>query len=173
MAGEIISIEVEGLDDLRRQLILLPQEIADKELRATSFAGAKAVRDIAKGLLVHVHGAVDTGSLRDAIRVGFDKGNSSAVQKQFNVFVKHKMKKYVNNRRNRRDARVGRKYRDYGDLFYWRFIEFGTSRQRARPFLRPALDENKDLVTDVMRARLEKGIDRQIRKLNMLKYEKG
>lgn len=170
--GEIISIHVEGLDELRRELLLLPQEIAEKELRATSFAGAKIVRDFAKLYLI-ANGSVDTRSLHDAIRVGFDKLNSSKVQKAFNVFVKHRTKRYANTKKNRRQSRVGVKYRDFGDLYYWRFVEFGTARAAAKPFLRPAFDNHKSWILDAMRTRLEKGIDRQVRKLNMLKFEKG
>lgn len=33
-----------------------------------------------------------------------------------------------------------------GDTFYWRFVEFGTARQRAIPFMRPALARNADAV---------------------------
>ncbi|AVI33605.1 HK97 gp10 family phage protein [Acinetobacter baumannii] len=35
-----------------------------------------------------------------------------------------------------------------GDTRHWRWIEFGTSEQAARPFMRPALSENTDKVTD-------------------------
>lgn len=28
-----------------------------------------------------------------------------------------------------------------GDTFYWRFLEFGTSKMRARPFFRPAIGD--------------------------------
>lgn len=47
------------------------------------------------------------------------------------------------------------------DGYYGRFLEFGTSRQAARPFLRPAFDEKKDevvrVVGDYLRGRLGVG----------------
>lgn len=43
-----------------------------------------------------------------------------------------------------------------GDTFYWRFVEFGTSRSRARPFLRPALDQNQaDVLQTVIEAMIQ------------------
>lgn len=41
----------------------------------------------------------------------------------------------------------GRKNRG-GDTFYWRFVEFGTARSKATPFMRPALQSNKQNVLD-------------------------
>lgn len=29
-----------------------------------------------------------------------------------------------------------------GDTYYWRFLEFGTSKMRARPFFRPAVEDS-------------------------------
>lgn len=29
------------------------------------------------------------------------------------------------------------------DPFYWRFVEFGTSKMPAKPFLRPAFEQSK------------------------------
>lgn len=51
-----------------------------------------------------------------------------------------------------------------GDTFYWRFIEFGTERTRAKPFLRPALAENVDKATDTFVREYEKSIDRAIKR---------
>lgn len=51
-----------------------------------------------------------------------------------------------------------------GDTFYWRFIEFGTKNIKARPFMRPALEENLSQVTDKFAEEVNKGIDRVIRK---------
>lgn len=37
-----------------------------------------------------------------------------------------------------------------GATFYWRFIEFGTSKVKARPFLRPAASESVGKVMHVL-----------------------
>ncbi|RSQ31222.1 hypothetical protein EA709_01695 [Acinetobacter baumannii] len=55
---------------------------------------------------------------------------------------------YTNNAQNRRSGRVGKTYQADGRVFYWRFLELGTSKQPATPFLRPALYENIEQVTD-------------------------
>jgi HK97 gp10 family phage protein len=38
--------------------------------------------------------------------------------------------------------------------FYWRFNEFGTTRQAARPFMIPALERGKDEVANLVTAAL-------------------
>lgn len=55
---------------------------------------------------------------------------------------------YTNNAQNRRAGRVGKTYQSDGRVFYWRFLELGTSKQPATPFLRPALYENIEQVTE-------------------------
>jgi len=44
------------------------------------------------------------------------------------------------------------------DLFYWRFVEFGTSRTTARPFLRPALADNVERVTAAVAVELNRAV---------------
>ena len=41
---------------------------------------------------------------------------------------------YTNNAQNRRAGRVGQTYQADGRVFYWRFLELGTSKQPATPF---------------------------------------
>ncbi|HCG3439815.1 TPA: HK97 gp10 family phage protein [Acinetobacter baumannii] len=55
---------------------------------------------------------------------------------------------YTNNAQNRRSGRVGKTYQTDGRVFYWRFLELGTSKQPATPFLRPAFYENIEQITD-------------------------
>lgn len=47
------------------------------------------------------------------------------------------------------------------DAFYGRFVEMGTSKKTAQPFLRPALDENENKLVkafqDAARKELDKG----------------
>jgi HK97 gp10 family phage protein len=49
-------------------------------------------------------------------------------------------------------------------LFYARFYELGTSRQPARPFLRPAADESHAEIFRTIQESLSRGIDREIAK---------
>jgi HK97 gp10 family phage protein len=49
--------------------------------------------------------------------------------------------------------------------FYWRFLEFGTRYQRARPFLRPAFEQMKKQAVEAAVARLGKRLTSEIRKM--------
>jgi HK97 gp10 family phage protein len=46
----------------------------------------------------------------------------------------------------------------------WHFIELGTAKMAAKPFLRPALDSNAEAVVAALRAELAAGIQRAIRR---------
>ncbi|MBA7579671.1 hypothetical protein ES695_05175 [Candidatus Atribacteria bacterium 1244-E10-H5-B2] len=46
------------------------------------------------------------------------------------------------------------------DVWYGKFPELGTSRMSARPYLRPALDENKDEINEAIRKELSKVIEK-------------
>lgn len=47
---------------------------------------------------------------------------------------------------------------------HWRLLEFGTSKMRARPFLRPALEQNTGAATDEFVNQYGKAIDRAIKR---------
>lgn len=51
-----------------------------------------------------------------------------------------------------------------GDTRYWAFVEFGTERARAQPFMRTALAQNIDLATNTFITEYEKAIDRAIKR---------
>ena len=71
---------------------------------------------------------VDTGKLKESIQARVTKKNASGVT----VIVA-----------------AGT------DEYYWLFIEFGTSKMPAQPFLRPALDENRAAVKREFGAQLK------------------
>lgn len=50
-----------------------------------------------------------------------------------------------------------------GDTYYWRFHEFGTRHMPARPFLRPAIDENKEAAVDKFAEVMKKQIDKEVK----------
>lgn len=51
-----------------------------------------------------------------------------------------------------------------GDTFHWRFVEFGTEKAQAQPFMRPALSEKAQNATDRFVGEYDKVIDRAIKK---------
>lgn len=51
-----------------------------------------------------------------------------------------------------------------GDTFHWRFIELGTSRAAAQPFLRPALKQNITPVIDTFASEYDKALGRAIKR---------
>lgn len=135
---------IDGLDELRRKLLELPKELQRGPLRSAVSAGAKVIQDRAKELA-----AEDTGTLKRAIYRTRSRSASSAVQETHIVGV-----------------RYGRKFRRRGlDAFYFPWIEFGTSKMAARPFLRPAFDTMKERAVEVLKQKLAAAIERTVAKL--------
>lgn len=87
------------------------------------------------------------------------------------VGVRGGARSYAATRENVRSGRVGQQYATAGssgnpggDTWYWRLIETGRSGVPARPFLRPALNNNMEVVrssfVDDFSAQLDKEIIR-------------
>ena len=51
------------------------------------------------------------------------------------------------------------------DAWYWRFVEFGTRKMRARPFLRPALEAKRREAVQAMKDRLSERIELEAKDL--------
>lgn len=51
-----------------------------------------------------------------------------------------------------------------GDTYYWRFLEFGTAKARAQPFMRPAVAQVGSSPVDVFVAEYNKALDRLLRR---------
>ena len=54
------------------------------------------------------------------------------------------------------------------DPFYWKFVEFGTSKMAARPFLRPAFESRKEQGVKEVILRLRPLVQAEINKLGRL-----
>ena len=130
MAGEVVRIE--GLDELKRKLAEVPKAMRKRVLRNALAAGAREVRDVAKrNAPVMTLGTSlkapyrKPGTVKQAIRVRTSKADRRAGD--VGVFV------------NVRPAKAGQRgARNPNDPFYWRFLEFGTRKMPARPFLQRA-----------------------------------
>ena len=156
-------IKIHGLNEIRRAMLELPHRLDNKLLNKGLLAGAQVVRDEAR-LRAPVLKSDDprrrAGVLRRAIRalrVRPTQYAASAIvrvrnltRRQITRFKKEKGKGGAANP---------------SDPFYWRFVEFGTSKMASRPFLRPAFESRKEVAVRTAIATLRPLVEAEIAKL--------
>lgn len=131
--AEALDMKVEGLKELADKLRGMGPDLSRNALRAAVRAGASTVRAEAINMAPQ-----DTGRLRRAIYLKHIREKSGAHQQTFYVSV-----------------RAGKRYRKRElDAYYWRFVEFGTAKMAARPFMRPAFEVRKGDALEAIKARL-------------------
>lgn len=131
-------------------------------LRQALGVGARAVRDEARRLVAVSDG--DGPHLREQIIAQRVRRPEVPLVVHYRVLVKFKARKYSNNRSNRSRGRVGQRYAHHGSFFYWRFLEEGTSQMAAKPFLRPAMDNNQSKIDALVMTRLARAVDKALKK---------
>lgn len=169
MAGnEWGSVEIKGLKELSEALKKLPENVARNTLRGATAAGAAVIRKEAKirapfyipRNVMWGAGSGDTslkhpppGTLKKSVYQKQIRELSSLVKQTFYVGV-----------------RTGKGLKDKTgrtlDAYYWKFVEFGTSKMSARPFLRPAFEARKMEAIEAIKAYLAARIPREAEKLN-------
>ena len=157
----MLELTTQNLDQIIREMRELTPRL---QKRALGQAGRKAmaiVQRAARENLDKQTGPDSTGALRKAIVVRQNARQGRRLGgAMIQVGIRGGAKSYVNSAQNRRSKRVGQTYEQGGNQFYFRFLEFGTRKMRARPFLQPALKDNIQPVTSTMAAELQKAIAR-------------
>ena len=154
------TVRIEGLAELNRALRELPQRIANRGLRTAVYAGAKVIRDEARHRAPKAAQSLGikqppVGTLKRSVIMKHIRELSGGGRQTFYVLV-----------------RQGKKYRNQGkrgnlsqDAWYWRFVEFGTRKMAARPFLRPALESRRREAVEAIKGRLAQRIEIEVKAL--------
>ena len=141
MSKEMLNMKLNGAKEVARVLNQLPDELSAKVLNSALRSGTNIIKKeiIAKAPVSDEQSEKNKkyGHLKDNIRV-------SAVKK-----TKDRIELALHNRK----------------AFWALFIEFGTSKTPARPFMRPALDANADKAIRKIVETLSKGLDKTAEKL--------
>ncbi|MEO6147018.1 MAG: HK97-gp10 family putative phage morphogenesis protein [Sulfuriferula sp.] len=150
------TVHVTGLRELQAALKELPDRIAKNALRASVYAGAVVIKDEAKQRAPNYTGPVSQGhpppgTLKRSIIMKQIPEKSGQYFQTFYVLVRHG-KKY---------QKQGKKGNLSQDAFYWRFIEFGTAKMAAQPFMRPAFEARKQAALDAIQKKLLQRIDEE------------
>jgi HK97 gp10 family phage protein len=159
-SGLKTSVRIEGLDRLRRIFRELPEALQEKELGNAVSKGAAVIGREAQRLAPELKTddpRRTKGLLRRMIR--WTRGVRRSSEAAAFVSVRRPGKKAV------AKAKRGGSTGSHIDPWYWKLIEFGTSRMKAIPFLRPAYESKKMEAVETIKNELAIGIDKQAKRL--------
>lgn len=152
----------------------LPRRMDRKILNAGLLAGAALVRDEARvraPVLRSQDPRWTPGAMRRAIQAVQIKASRAQYAGEVVVNVR-KLTQAQISAFKKKQARRGRRISSRlnpRDSFYWRFVEFGTAKDRAQPFLRPAFETKKQQAVEaavkVFAERIQAEIEKQNRRL--------
>lgn len=143
------SFKIEGLDQVLRRMKALPQEIQRKAATAALRKGASIVVKAARANYTHDDPETNSNIPKAITSRADTKGGKREGGAMVKVGVKG-------------GARPLKGTEDEG---HWRFDELGREGFPARPFLRPALENNVQQVTDAIVSSLDPAIDKIVAKL--------
>jgi HK97 gp10 family phage protein len=149
MAAPKNNFSIAGIPEVQKAFRELPNTLAKKVIRQALRAGMKVIKNEAVKLAPKksrkskkTKNLKRTGALRKAIKV-------RAVVRKRNVIGI--------------DLKVGDG--DFlGKTFYAAFVEFGTSRMPAHPFMRPAFESKKSEASAIIKQLILEGIEREAKK---------
>lgn len=125
MSSNKMSVELEGLEDLLEELENFPAKVEKKYLRKALFDSAKPMEDKMKALA-----PVYSPSEGEANSEHLKKYPPGTLRNSVKLITRNAKKGYVR-------VSLGVK------PFYAKFIEYGTSKYPASPFMRPSYDTEK------------------------------
>ena len=143
--GGGVAVSVDNADRLMQRLTMFPATVQKKIARSAARKAAKPLLAKAKQFA-----PVDTGTLRDSIKI---RGLKRLKKNRGKVGV---------------SVAVGKGWY-LGKTFYAAFIEFGTNRMEAQPFLRPAAKAVRKEVRDVWRNEMHKALTLAVNDVKKIK----
>ncbi|HEL3778129.1 HK97-gp10 family putative phage morphogenesis protein [Stenotrophomonas forensis] len=160
------QVSIQGLDGLLRSLREAPKAIQGRAVQTGMRKGGNVIRDDARRRAPKESGfmasQIVTRRANSRSRQRADVGQGG---EYFTVGVKTgRRRKYANTKRNRRRGRVGKVYEEAGWAYYWRFVEFGTKKMRASPFLTPAGEAKGPEAAQVIINETWAALDKQLKK---------
>lgn len=136
-----VSVKVNGLKELGKNLQALDKKVRNRISAKAMRAGGRIVRDTARAKAPVLQESVPhrrKGTLKRSIveRTKVGKNGKTTTL----ISVRNLSGKQIAKFKGK-TGKSGAK--NPNDPFYWRFVEFGTSKMPAKPFLRPAFEQSK------------------------------
>lgn len=154
MAKLSASFKISGIKELSERIKTTHEDVLIPASRAAGKAGMKVVRD---NVVTRAQQVDDPKTPNDiSENIGMRTGYSRP-KKTMTVRVG-----VLGEAGTRSSARYRRGDKPKGLVTYWRFVEMGTSHSRARPFLRPAINNNGTHVMQEVIEEMKRQLDRRV-----------
>lgn len=165
-----MPLKVDGLRELQEQLLEVRNDLSAQ--KALVRAARKALEPVLEDARRRV--PVDTGLTRDSLKIATRR----KAGKDSDAVAVAGLRVAVGKGGGRRDIRKakeassGEKAQRAAQREAWRrsahwrwhFIEFGTAKTPAKPFIRPAFDPKADAMVQTVKAEIAKDIQRALKK---------
>ena len=155
--ADVVEFKIEGLEALQLKLQAVSVDMQKKGGRFALRKAAQVIRDKA----IQNASAIDDPESRESISKNITERWNGRLNKKsggndlgFRVGVLGGAK----------DPGKEDSKNPGGTTFHWRFIEFGTAKMAAKPFMRPALEQSQGQVVDTFVAQYSKALDRALAK---------
>ena len=154
---------IAGLDEIKRKMRAIPDKAAYNASRRALRKGANVIRDMARANAARVNDPETPENIAKNIvaKSGAKKYDRRRGGPAFRVGVlggARDMSKYG-------ELKGGGKDNPGGDTWYWRLLEFGTSKMAAQPFMRPAMNQGANGAFAATLAALDTEFGKELRKL--------
>lgn len=150
------EVYVKGLAELERKLAQLPQKIGVNATRRALRKGANVIRDQARANAK----AIDDPQTREAITKNI--ATASGGRRREKAAGGIMMRVGVMGGARHTDAQSSA---PGGNTTHWRWVEFGTSQVRARPFMRNAMNAKAGAAFDALAAAMDTEFEKELAKL--------
>lgn len=154
------TIKVHGLQELSQTLMKLPAELEKRVIMGALRAAGQTIRKEAMArapVLQEPDPRRRAGTLRKSISVRRVKGKVAVYVGVFGLSGK-RMAAFK--------AGGGTKgANNPDDPYYWKWVEYGTKKMAARPFLRPAFEAKKFEAIRLFEAYMKKRLEKEVRKV--------
>jgi HK97 gp10 family phage protein len=143
----MVEIEVQGLKELQDRLLQLPDKLSNNVLASCLGSAALVFQKEAQNRVVT--------AAKDYKLYGGQKVSPGWLRGQI-------IKKRV--RQTKSNAETIVTFKDVKHAYFWRFLEFGTSKMQAKPFMRPAFEAAKEKALQRFEDRLKERLDKEDRR---------
>jgi len=151
-----IEFSLTGVDELLGRLNGLKQEVRKRSGRSALRKAANLIRSEAASRAEALNDPKSSPKISDNIAVRFSNGRFKRTgDLMFRVGV---LGGAGGGGAGAFDGLPGK------DTRHWRMLEFGTEHMAAKPFMRPALENNIGPATNIFIVELDKGISRAIKR---------